>query len=77
MKTTISGEEIFSPTGTQFAIAPTSCGYTLAYSVDGETFDVDENAVVAAGKNLFYIGAVPGALYKLSGNTDEDVQIIK
>ena len=76
MQIRISGESKFTAKQSQFAVAPTTCGYQIAYSADGETFTLDEDAVVPAGENLVYLGAMKYGWYKLAGNTDEDVNVI-
>lgn len=74
-KVTVSGEGVFRAQKSSFAVAPTSEGYTLAYSADGVSFENDTDAVVPANETLMYIGAVPYAYYKLVGNVDDDVTI--
>lgn len=74
-KISVTGEGVFRAQKNSFCVAPTSAGYTLAYSADGNSFENDTDAVVPAGQNLMYIGAVPYAYYKLVGNVDEDVTI--
>ena len=76
MQIKISGESKFTAKQDCFAVAPTTCGYQIAYSADGETFTLDEDAVVPAGENLVYLGAMKYGWYKLAGNTDEDVNVI-
>ena len=70
MKKTITGEEIFTSTATQFAIAPTSSGYTLNYSVDGNNWTA-WGEPVPANENCVVSGVVAGMYFKLVGNTDE------
>ena len=72
MQIKINGEERFTAKKNQFAVAPTTCGYTVAYSANGIDFTNDE----AAGENLVYIGAMTYAWYKLVGNTDNNVNVI-
>lgn len=74
-KVSVKKEEIFRAQKSSFAVAPTSAGYTLAYSADGISFENDTDAVVPANETLMYIGAVPYAFYKLVGNVDDDVTI--
>lgn len=76
MQKTINGEQVFKAVKNQFAVAPTTCGYQIAYSADGETYTADADAVVPAGENLVYLGSMQFGFYKLSGNTDNNVQII-
>lgn len=72
-KVTVSKEKEFRAQRNSFAVAPTSAGYTLAYSADGISWENDTDAVVPANETLMYIGAVPYAYYKLRGNVDNDV----
>ena len=74
-KVTVNGEQVFRAQKSSFAVSPTSAGYTLAYSADGQNFENDTDAVVPANETLMYIGAVPYAYYKLVGNVDTDVTI--
>lgn len=76
MKIKIDGEQKFTAKKDQFAVAPTTSGYQVAYSADGENFTLDADAVVPANENLIYLGAMTYGFYKLVGNTDNDVQII-
>lgn len=71
----VNGEQVFRAQKSSFAVAPTTAGYTLAYSADGISFENDTDAVVPANQNLMYIGAVPYAYYKLVGNQDNNVTI--
>ena len=77
MQQVISGETPFKALKNQFAIGPTQSGYQIAYSAtkDG-TFTLDEDAVVPAGENLVYLGAMTYGWYKCVGLTDEEVPII-
>ena len=76
MQIKVNGEQKFSAKKDQFAVAPTTSGYQVAYSADGENFTLDEDAVVPANETLIYLGAMQYAYYKLVGNTDNDVNII-
>lgn len=76
MKYTVNGEQKFSAKKNQFAVAPTTSGYQVAYSVDGVNFTLDADAIVPANENLIYLGSMQYAYYKLVGNTDNDVDII-
>jgi hypothetical protein len=76
MKIKIDGEAKFTAKKDQFAVAPTTSGYQVAYSADGENFTLDEEAVVPANENLVYLGAMTYGYYKLVGNTDDDVIIL-
>lgn len=66
----ISGEKIFQIVAHSFIISPSSEGYTLQYSADGENFtDWDENT--PAGENLVVTNVPRLAFYKLKGNGSE------
>ena len=74
-KITVHGEQVFRAQKDQFAVAPTSAGYTVAYSANGEDFTNDTDAVVPASENLVYLGAMTYGYYKLIGNQD-DVDVL-
>lgn len=76
-KIVVHGEEVFRAQKSQFAVAPTSAGYTVAYSASGkeDEFDNDTDAVVPAGENLIYNGCMTYGYYKLVGNVD-DVDVL-
>lgn len=76
MQVKINGEQKFSAKKSEFAVAPTSSGYQVAYSADGENWTLDADAIVPANENLIYLGAMQYAWYKLVGNTDEEVNVI-
>lgn len=76
MQIKIDGEQKFSAKKESFAVAPTSSGYQIAYSADGTNWTLDADAIVPANENLIYLGSVQYAWYKLSGNTDNETQII-
>lgn len=76
MQIKISGEQKFTAKKDQFAVAPTSCGYQVAYSANGVDFTLDSDAIVPAEENLVYLGAMTYGWYMLSGNTDEEVNVI-
>lgn len=69
-KITVHGEEVFRVQRDQFAVAPTSAGYTVAYSANGVDFTNDSDAQVPADENLVYLGAMTYGFYKLVGNED-------
>lgn len=69
-KITVHGEEVFRAQRDQFAVAPTSAGYTVAYSANGVDFTNDSDAQVPADENLVYLGAMTYGFYKLVGNED-------
>ena len=76
MQIKINGEQKFSAKKESFAVAPTSSGYQIAYSADGTNWTLDTDAIVPANENLIYLGSMQYAWYKLSGNTDNDVNVI-
>ena len=76
MQIKINGEQKFSAKKDQFDVAPTTSGYQVAYSADGENFTLDADAIVPANENLIYLGAMQYGYYKLVGNTDEEVNVI-
>lgn len=75
-KVTIHGEQVFRAQRDQFAVAPSEAGYTVAYSADGVNFTNDTDAVVPAGENLVYLGAMTYGWYKLVGNQG-DVEVLQ
>ena len=74
MKILVNKEEVFRSSGNKVAIAATSSGYTLQYSVDGIDFDAYKDAV-SAGENLIVTDVVSGMFFKLVGNTDDNVTV--
>lgn len=75
-KITVHGEQVFRAQRDQFAVAPSEGGYTVAYSADGVNFTNDTDAVVPAGENLVYLGAMTYGYYKLAGNQG-DVDVLQ
>lgn len=75
MQIQVSGETAFKALKEQFAVAPTTSGYQVAYSADNVTFTNDPDAIVPAGENLVYLGSMTYGYYKLVGNTD-NVKVI-
>ena len=69
-KITVHGEEVFRAQKDQFSVAPTTAGYTVAYSANGVDFTNDTDAQVPANENLVYLGAMQFGFYKLVGNAD-------
>lgn len=72
----VSGENKFRAQRDQFAISPTTAGYTIAYSANGVDWTNDTDAVVPANENLVYLGAMTYGWYKMVGNEDNDVEIL-
>ena len=52
MQIKVNGEQKFSAKKDQFAVAPTTSGYQVAYSADGENFTLDADAVVPEMRTL-------------------------
>lgn len=74
MKILVNKEEVFRSSGNKVAIAATSSGYTLQFSVDGNDFD-DYQDAVPAGENLIVTDVISGMFFKLSGNADDNVTV--
>jgi hypothetical protein len=74
MKILINKEDVFQARGSKVAIAATTSGYTLQYSVDGRDFD-DYAEPVPAAENLIVSDVITGMFFKLAGNTDDNVTI--
>lgn len=69
----VKKETPFSVVTRNFAIGPSAEGYTLAYSVDGETWTEYEDATPSGVTAIVNFG-IPNLKYKLIGN-DSDVYI--
>lgn len=76
MQIKISQNQKFTAKKSQFGVAPTSSGYQVAYSMNGVDWTLDDEAIVPAGENLVYLGAMTYGWYMLSGNTDDEVNVI-
>lgn len=74
MKILINKEDIFQARGSKVAIAATTSGYTLQYSVDGKDFD-DYQEEIPANENLIVSDVISGMFFKLAGNTDDNVTV--
>lgn len=72
MKILVNKEEVFAGRGASMAIAGTTSGYTLNYSVDDENWSAYEEAV-PANENLVVTDMVQGMYFKLVGNADDNV----
>lgn len=70
----ISGEQPFQVGAPIFAIGPSASGYTLNYSVDGETWTPCDT-ITADGVTQVVDGAACGLYFYLDGNTSDDVLI--
>lgn len=75
MQQKVSGETPFKVMKDTCAVAPTSAGYTLAYSADKINWTAYTEAT-PAGENLIVNGLTPYMWLKLSGNTDNNVLVI-
>lgn len=71
----VNGETPFKCAKSNFAIGPTTNGYTLNYSVDKETWTAYDKAT-PANENCIVNEAVQYMWFKLAGNTDKEVKII-
>lgn len=71
----VNKEQPFSITNNNFAVGPTTAGYTLGYSVDGVhfTYYSDETP---ANETLVVNGFPEGMIFILKGNTDDNVKIL-
>lgn len=75
MQVFVSGEQPFKAKKGTFAVAGTSAGYTLNYSVNRVDWTAYETAT-PANETLIVNGVTPYMWFKLVGNSDEDVEII-
>jgi len=66
-KRTVSGATIFQIPAANFAISPSTEGYTLNYSADGENFTAWDTATQAATTEVV-CNAPIGMYFKLVGN---------
>ena len=74
MKIFVNQEESFRATGSQLAIAATSNGYTLQYSVDGNVYN-DYAEAIPANENLIISDILSGMYFRLAGNVDSNVTV--
>lgn len=75
MQILINGSEPFKCLKDTFAVAATSAGYTLNYSVDRVHWTAYSSAT-PANENLIVNGVTPYMWFKLEGATDEEIRII-
>lgn len=75
-KISVSGEQSWRAQRNQFAISPTSGGYTIEYSANGSDWTADTDAVVPANENLVYLGAMTYGWYRMKNNQDNNVEIL-
>ena len=69
MKQTIRGEQPFQVLATNFSIGPSSEGYTLQISADGNNYS--DLFAVGANTTRMVTGVANGSYYRLSGNNSE------
>lgn len=69
MKIKVTGEEPFQVLAHSFAVSPSTSGFTLAYSADGEHF-TNYTEHTAPGLNLMVNSTPKNVFFKLVGNTD-------
>lgn len=70
MSRKVIGDKPFQILSDAFALSPSSSGYTLEYSADGENYTAwDEK--VPAGENLVVNGCANGMYFRCNGNGDE------
>lgn len=70
----VSKEQVFSVPANYFGVSGTDSGYTLNYSVDGETWAAWEDAT-PANEPLFIANCPKFMKYKLVGNTTDNVEV--
>lgn len=75
MQGKINGEQPFKCLKDTFAVAGTSAGFTLAYSVDKVNWTEWEEST-PANEELIVNGVTPYMWFKLVGNSDENVNAI-
>lgn len=75
MQIKVNGEQPFKSQKESFAVAGTSAGYTLNYSVDKENWSAYPQAT-PANETLIVNGVTPYMWFKLAGNSDEETLII-
>lgn len=68
----ISGETPFQVQAHSCIISPSSNGYTLQYSADGENY-TPWSAATPSNENCMVVGLAWGSYIRLSGNTSEVV----
>ena len=75
MQAVIHGEQPFKCLKDTFAVAGTSAGYTLNYSVDKVNWTAWEDET-PANEELIVNGVTPYMWFKLAGNVDETVNAL-
>jgi len=75
MQGIIHGENPFKAIGSSFAVAGTSAGYTLQYSIDKVNWSSWDEST-PANEELVVNGVVHYMWFRLRGNEDENVNAI-
>lgn len=66
----VTGEKTFCVPSTSFGVSGSASGYTLNYSVDGNSWGVWPEAT-KANETLFVVNIPKFMTYKLVGNTEQ------
>jgi hypothetical protein len=66
----VSNEQVFGVPNTSFGVSGSASGFTLNYSVDGNTWGVWSEAT-KANEPLFVVNVPKFMKYKLVGNTEQ------
>lgn len=77
MQSTVSKEAPFKAVHNSFSVAPTSSGYTLNYATSEEGPWTAYTAATPAMETLIVNGVTPYTWFRLQGNVDDDVEVIK
>lgn len=76
MLITVNGETPFQVNGKEFIVAPTTAGYTLQMSLNGEVYFDCEEGETEAAKSLSVGGVIPNLYFRLKDNVDNGVNIL-
>ena len=74
MRILVNGQEPVQILAHSFSVAPTSAGYTIAYSADGISY-TNYSEATPANEVLLVNGCPKNAYWKLVGNVDNNVVI--
>ena len=74
MRILLSKEEAKQIGAHSFSVAPTSAGFTIAYSADGINF-TNYSEATPANEVLLVNGAPKNVFWKLVGNVDDNVVV--
>lgn len=77
MQETISRETPFKALHNAFTVGATSAGYTLSYSTSKEGPWTNYTENTPANEVLIVNGVTPFMWFRLTGNVDDDVELIK